>query len=145
MVLPNGRVKLTDFSVARAIDDATVTHVGATVGSPAYLSPEQIHGESASAASDRWALGVLLYEMLAGRPPFAGDHIASYPASGRLRRSAHHSGAPRAVQAVLQRALAKKPTDRFASAQELAAAFRDAAGLNRPLPRSHRRIDNPPA
>jgi serine/threonine protein kinase len=75
MLLSGGRVKLMDFGVARQADDTTVTQAGTMVGSPAYLAPEMIEGERATPAADVWALGVLLYEMLAGIAPFRGESI----------------------------------------------------------------------
>ncbi len=77
MLLPGGRVKLMDFGVARAAGDPTMTQTGAMVGSPAYMAPELINGQKATPAADIWALGVLLYEMLAARPPFAAEAIAA--------------------------------------------------------------------
>ena len=73
MLLPDGTAKLLDFGVARQSDDTTITSTGAIVGSPAYMAPEQVRGEPGTHSADLWALGVLLYEMLAGRPPFAGN------------------------------------------------------------------------
>lgn len=129
MLLPDGAVKLMDFGVARQDDDSgeTVTQAGMMVGSPAYMSPEQVRGETASADSDLWALGVVLYEMLAGRSPFGGGSI---PAT--LFRIAHSQPAPlegfdEDVQAVLGRALNADPARRFPSARALADAFQEAA------------------
>lgn len=75
MLLPGGQVKLMDFGVARQNEDTMVTQAGSMVGSPVYMAPEQINGEACAAASDLWSLGILLYEMLAGHPPFTGGNI----------------------------------------------------------------------
>ena len=101
ILLPDGRVKLADFGVARQIDDATLTQAGAPIGSPAYMSPEQVRGEAASPASDLWSLGVLLYEMLAGSLPFRGQNIPSvlhqvvYDPAPPLPGAPGKSGSPR--------------------------------------------------
>jgi serine/threonine-protein kinase len=126
MLLGDGRVKLMDFGVARQTDDTMVTRAGMTVGSPAYMAPEQVRGEPATAASDLWALGVLLYEMLAGRPPFAGENIPAV-----LYQVAHEAPAPLPdaspeLDALFRRALDKEPAARFTAARDMAAAFRAA-------------------
>ncbi|HET7325764.1 MAG TPA: protein kinase, partial [Nocardioidaceae bacterium] len=73
LVTPDGRVKVTDFGIARAADAAPLTRTGQLVGTPHYLSPEQAEGGSATPASDVYALGVVLFECLAGARPFHGD------------------------------------------------------------------------
>ncbi len=127
MRLPDGRVKLMDFGIARQEGDTTMTQAGMMVGSPAYLAPELIAGDKGTPATDVWSLGVLLYEMLAARPPFAGDTIPAV-----LYQIAHGDPAPLpnvspAVTKVLRRALEKDPAKRFPTASALADAFRAAA------------------
>lgn len=70
LVTPHGQVKLSDFGIARASADATLTQTGMVTGSPAYLSPEVAMGKSATPASDVWALGATLFHALTGRPPY---------------------------------------------------------------------------
>lgn len=153
----NGQVKLMDFGVARQADDTTVTSVGMTVGSPAYMAPEQVRGEPSTAASDIWSLGVLLYEMVAGRPPFSGQSIPAVLYQVTYEEPPPLPQVSPAVQKVLLRALEKDPNRRFPSARKLADAFRAAAtpvavrprrarptslplSSVRPSPRARRRI-----
>jgi hypothetical protein len=77
MLSPGGRVKLTDFGIAQAADDTRLTGTGLLVGSPSYLSPEQLDGADASPASDLWALGATLYYAVEGRGPFSRDTTAA--------------------------------------------------------------------
>lgn len=77
MVLPNGRVKLTDFGIARAADDPKLTTSGALIGSPAYMAPERVQGKDAGPASDLWALGAVLYYAAEGCSPFDRDSTAA--------------------------------------------------------------------
>ena len=111
-------------------DVSQLTAAGQIVGSPAYMAPEQARGEEVDGRGDQYALGVVLYEMAAGRPPFQADsptamlmqHVSSPPP---LPRSLNPL-LPEAVQAVLLKALAKQPGQRFPSVSDLAAAFRRA-------------------
>jgi len=128
----DGSAKLLDFGIARQSEDTTITSTGVLVGSPSYMAPEQVRGEAGTAASDVWALGILLYEMLAGRPPF---QAATIPAV--LYQVTHEPpppvpGLPPAVQKALRRALDKNPDRRFRSAGAFAEAVR--AALPRPAP-----------
>ena len=132
LLLPDGRVKMLDFGIARHGEDATVTHAGMLIGSPAYMSPEQGRGEDASPASDIWALGALLYEMLTGHSPFGAANVAAV-----LYKAAYDKPEPlpedvSAAQPVVDTALAKRPEDRYVSAGALANALRDA--LKSPVP-----------
>src|SRR5262249_32569755 len=123
----------SDASAAAAWHGAArpVTQVGIMIGSPPYMAPEQwVRAGDADARADLYALGVLSYEALTGRLPFTGETVlglarahagAPVPPLGR--------GLPAALDEVFVHALAKRPSDRFASALELAAAFRRAAGL----------------
>ncbi len=119
------RVMLTDFGLARAIDDASITRTGLIAGTPQYMSPEQARGEPLDARSDLFSLGSVLYAMAAGRPPFRAE--TSY---GILRRITDSN--PRPVReineeipawlaAIIGKLLAKAPADRFESAQAVAA------------------------
>jgi hypothetical protein len=77
MVLPNGRVKLTDFGIAQALDDPRLTTSGILIGSPTYMAPERIQGGEADAASDLWALGAVLYFAVEGSSPFERSSTAA--------------------------------------------------------------------
>jgi hypothetical protein len=126
LVEPNGSVVLTDFGIARMGADARLTRAGQVMGTADYLAPEQIRGETATAASDIYSLGILLYEMITGRPPFAGETTAEVlykqvnDPPPRLRDAG--VDAPPGLQAVLDRALNKTPALRYGSAAELAQA-----------------------
>ncbi len=126
MLLPDGRVKLMDFGVARQTDDTLLTQAGMMVGSPAYMAPELINGDSATQSSDLWSLGVLLYQMLAGHPPFASKNIPTVLYQVTHQDPEPIPGASARVQKVLTRALEKTPARRFSSGREMAAAFRAA-------------------
>src|SRR3954447_15675979 len=127
LVTREGRVKVTDFGIARALSESALTLPGTTLGSVHYFSPEQARGELATPASDIYSLGIVLYELLTGRRPWTGDTAAAI-ATARLSGpvpspSSVRSGIPPALDAIDQRALAQRPEDRFASAGEMADAL----------------------
>ena len=121
---------LTDFGLVRIAQAVTQTASGLVSGTPAYMSPEQAQGLKVDPRSDIYSLGVVLYEMIAGRIPFEGDtswtvifkHINEPPPAIPEIQPA--------VQRVIDRALAKKPEDRYQKARALAADYMDAIGMN---------------
>lgn len=131
-------VQVLDFGLARYEDDSShggpkLTRAGAILGTPAYMSPEQASGDGAVAASDTYAAGLILYEMLAGRRPFEERdptqllraHLMETPPP--LSQTAAHLAVPREVEAFLARAMAKERTSRFANAGEMLTAFEQLA------------------
>lgn len=130
MVTPAGQVKVMDFGIARAVSDSssTVAETTTILGTASYFSPEQAKGEPVDARADLYSAGVVLYELLSGRPPFRGDtpvavayqHVSEPP----VPPSELIEDLPRGLDAVVLRALAKDPFQRFQDA----ASFRDALG-----------------
>jgi serine/threonine-protein kinase len=125
LVTPDGVVKITDFGIARAGDQVAITQTGQIVGTPHYLSPEQAEGQTATPASDVYALGVLLYECLVGQRPFVADTpVAIALAHIRQDIPALPDTVPPDLAAVTYRALAKDPAERYPDGAALAAALR---------------------
>jgi tRNA A-37 threonylcarbamoyl transferase component Bud32 len=135
LVTPAREVKITDFGIARAGDGASITQTGQIIGTPHYISPEQAEGRPATEASDIYALGVVLYECLAGRRPFARDTPIQV-ALAHIREDVPplSEDVPARLRAIVDKALAKDPANRFASAGDLAIALRggDVEGLGAP-------------
>lgn len=133
---PMGEPILTDFGIVKIIGSAAGTLTGSSMGTPLYISPEQAQGHPDTAASDIYSLGVVLYEMCAGRPPFRGDtpfailqqHIATPPP----RPESFNPALSPLVSDVIMHSLAKKPEERYPSAMALMSALALALGLTLP-------------
>jgi serine/threonine protein kinase len=120
---------LTDFGLLRLAQSAAQTASGTVSGTPAYMSPEQARGDQVDYRSDLYSLGVTLYEMLAGKVPFEADTSMAVLLKHLQESPAPIEGLPASLQLVLDRALAKNPEERYASAKEFLLAFLDAGGL----------------
>jgi serine/threonine-protein kinase len=125
-----GHVNVADFGIASAAGLDSFTRPGTVLGTAGYLSPEQARGERATPASDRYALGVVAYELLSGERPFARDNptaeAAAHASAPVPTISEANPDLPRSLDPVFARALAKDPQARFATAGELVAALREA-------------------
>jgi hypothetical protein len=131
-----GEVKLGDFGIAR-IDNTQKTHAGTILGTPSYMSPEQITGEAVDARSDLYSAGVILYQFITGQKPFSGGVVTvmqkvmnEIPAAPSTLKP----GLPPVLDAIIAKALAKKADDRFADARRFVEALRDVARRDRAPP-----------
>jgi len=128
LITEDGDVKVTDFGIARAVSEASMTVTGTTLGSVHYFSPEQARGDEVTGRSDVYALGIVLYEMLTGHRPFEGDSAAGV-ALKRLtenppRPMVAGQPLPPGLEAILRRALEREPDKRFPDAGSFAEALR---------------------
>ncbi len=126
LITRDGQVKVTDFGIARAVgSDDSVTQTGLVMGTATYFSPEQAQGLGVDGRSDVYALGVVLYEMVTGRPPFSADtpvaiaykHVSEAAVPPRELEPR----VPEPLEAVILRAIAKQPSDRYPTAEDLHA------------------------
>ena len=126
LITDEGQVKVTDFGIARAINtEESLTQTGAVMGTATYFSPEQAEGIGVDARSDLYSLGVVLFEMVTGRPPFLGDtpvavaskHVRDHPPAPRELNPA----IPPTFEAIILKAMAKDPAHRYGTAEELRA------------------------
>jgi len=131
MILRNGNAKITDFGIARMRQSEVRTQTGVVLGSPRYMSPEQVAGKRAEPRSDIFSLGVILYEMLTGRPAFTGEDVTSVMYQilnvAPPPPSTVNSAVPPVFDFIIAKALAKTPEDRYQEAAELAHDLRDGA------------------
>ena len=137
LILTDDAVKIVDFGLAKFADSLQLTVSAAPLGTYAYMSPEQVRAEEATAQSDVWSAGVVLYEMLVGHPPFQGSYFEAIAHAIR-----HESPAPiraarpevsEAVERVVFRAMHKDLTVRYANGRELALALLQGRGLSAPV------------
>ncbi len=142
MVIRDGHVKITDFGIARMASSAIRTQTGMVLGSPKYMSPEQVLGKEIDTRSDIFSLGVMLYEMLTGQSPFTGENVNaimfqtlnSVPTPPGML----NSSVPDMLNFIVAKALAKDRDDRYQNASELATDLRACRAT---LPRSDSPID----
>ncbi|MBI1786855.1 MAG: protein kinase [Acidobacteria bacterium] len=129
IVTTDGVAKIVDFGLAKVTGATELTRTGATLGTAAYMSPEQVHGESIDARSDVWALGVVLYEMLAGCRPFQGNHLPAivYAIANEKAKPLRdvRPDLPEDLDRIVSRALQKNYAARYQAVSEMAAELEE--------------------
>ncbi|MBU6366750.1 MAG: protein kinase [Gemmatimonadetes bacterium] len=140
ILLHDGHALVADFGIGKVLSDVegeAFTRTGVSVGTPAYMSPEQAAGETVDGRSDLYALGCVLYEMLAGEPPFTGPTVQAVIAKRFVQTPADvaalREGVTRPVARAVQQALARTPIDRFHTGADFAAALRAPEPAAAPL------------
>jgi serine/threonine protein kinase len=117
-ILPSGLIKITDFGIARIMEEPTLTADGQVFGTPSYMSPEQVAGKPLDHRTDIFSLGIVLYEMLTGRKPFTGDTVVTITYNIMNQDVTIPPAIPPYIERVLAHSLAKDPNLRYSSAEE---------------------------
>jgi len=140
LISPNGRAVLTDFGLAMPANVSSLTEVGTIMGSPGYMSPEQVKGEPLSIHSDIFSLGAVLYELLTGRKPFSGDttfeHFDKIVNAPPPPLRSFNPAVPREVEKIVLKTLAKKPEERYRDVDAFIAPFEQVMKARSPEPKS---------
>ena len=135
MSTDNEQVKIMDFGLAKFRDSAQITKQGTTVGTAAYMSPEQARGEDADHRADIWSFGIVFYEMLTGHPPFKGDYeqavIYNLLNEEITPASELNPEIPLEINAIISKCLEKNKEQRYQSISDVLADLQDAAGLQK--------------
>lgn len=131
-ILSNDTIKITDFGIARLTFQPNLTMDGQVFGTPSYMSPEQVVGREIDARSDLFSVGVVLYEMIGGQKPFAGDSVVSITYAIMNKEPDKLAQANYGVQHVLSKALDKSPALRYNSATEMIEALKSAKDSLKP-------------
>ncbi|MHB9035227.1 MAG: protein kinase domain-containing protein [Armatimonadota bacterium] len=137
-ILPGGHVKLTDFGIARMMGESSITQDGQVFGTPSYMSPEQVAGKKLDTRSDIFSVGVMLYEMIAGKKPFAGDSVVTITYNIVNMEAPPPPGAPPYIVGIIRKAMAKDVDARYQSVDQLAEDLREqkSSGVFLPDPTS---------
>lgn len=125
-ILSDGRIKITDFGIARLTFEPNLTMDGQVFGTPSYMSPEQVVGKEIDARSDIFSVGIVLYEMLSGQKPFQGDSVVSITFAIMNKEPDRPAQIPFSIWSVIAKALDKSPALRYASAAEMITDLENA-------------------
>lgn len=149
LVTQDGRVKVTDFGIARALSESGLTESETVWGSPLYFSPEQAAGAPPTPASDVYSIGVMMYEMLSGEPPFQAEKATAL-ALKHMREeppplAARNPQVPSQLEWIVRKVLAKEPSARYRSAEQLAHVLEEYRQLSQQMTGWQAATERPPA
>ena len=136
LIATGGVVKILDFGLAKLVGTEGVTQTGTTVGTVAYMSPEQARGEDVDHRTDIWALGVVLYEMLTGQQPFQGENLLAISHAILEGQPSPLAGASASMRSVVSRSLNKRREQRYQAVTDLIAALRTVTASPTQAPRT---------